>query len=77
MWLQLCLVGMPDSPRSKESTHSHLSSVSTVTIHSEGPGTPTTPFCDRITHTRGGGAQPFNVLQRARIHRDPNPPTGA
>ena len=77
MWLQLGLGEMPDSPRSEESTHNRLSSVPTVTNHSEGPGTPTTPFCDRITHTRGGETQPFNVLQRARIHRDPNPPTGA
>ena len=58
VWLQLGLVEMPDSPRSEESTHSHLSSVPTVTNHSEGPGTPTTPFCDRITHTRGGRRSP-------------------
>ena len=58
VWLQLGLVEMPDSPRSEESTHSHLSSVPTVTNHSEGPGTPTTPFCDRIPHTRGGRRSP-------------------
>ena len=58
VWLQLGLVEMPDSPRSEESTHSHLSSVPTVTNHLEGPGTPTTPFCDRITHTRGGRRSP-------------------
>ena len=71
VWLQLGLVEMPDSPRSEESTHSHLSSVPTVTNHSEGPGTPTTPFCDRITHTRGGGGA---ALQRPAASTDPQRP---
>ena len=57
LWQALEFQKLPGA-RSEESTHSHLSSVSTVTNHSEGPGTPTTPFCDRITHTRGGRRSP-------------------
>ena len=73
VWLQLGLVEMPDSPRSEESTHSHLSSVPTVTNHSEGPGTPTTPFCDRITHTRGGRRSPSTSCSNTDPQR-PKPP---